>query len=457
MLHLGPRLPGGSPPAGTGSAFGANLRDPLTTLLLQVIVIVALAKALGQIFLRIGQPTVTGEIMAGILLGPSVLGSAFPSATAFLFPPSSMGGLGLLSQIGVILFMFAVGMDLDIERLRGTAQTAVLVSHASMVVPFSLGTVLALVVYRSMAAPHVAFTAFALFMGVAMSITALPVLARIVEERGLSKSPPGVTALAAAAVGDASAWCILAVIVPIVRAKGLLDSAMTIVLLLAFAAMMLLLIKPAAGRLVQSRWPTETFGKGLIAGALVFAVASALFTQTIGVHALFGAFLAGVAMPSYRPLRALLKEQLETFGAVLLLPLYFAFTGLRMRVGLLSDWQSWLACAAIIAVAVAGKMGAGTAAARWTRMSWLDSLSVGALMNTRGLVELIVLNIGYDLGILPPKIFAMLVLMALVTTFMTGPLLSLFGFLERVQQAVRARDTQAVPASLREGLRAVTK
>jgi Kef-type K+ transport system membrane component KefB len=405
-------------------ASGAAL-DPLSTLLLQVIVIVAAAKALGAAFSHIGQPSVVGEIVAGILLGPSLLGRLSPAATAFLFPPSSMGSLGLLSQIGVILFMFAVGFDLDLGRLRKVARTALVVSQASIVVPFFFGTMFALVLYRSMpvAAPR---GLFVLFLGVSLSITAFPVLARIIRDRRLSASPPAVTALAAAAIGDASAWCILAVLVSLARMTGIGASAMTIAGLAAFTAVMMLLVRPCAARVAGPAHLDGTARAGLVAGALIFAFASALFTEAIGVHAFFGAFLAGVIMPAHPPLRAVLKQQLEAFSAAMLLPLFFALTGLRLQLALLNDWQSWLACVALVIVAVAGKMGAAAAAARWTGMDWLDSLSVGALMNARGLVELIVLNVGYDLHILPTKIFAMLVLMALVTTLMTVPLLSLF-------------------------------
>jgi Kef-type K+ transport system membrane component KefB len=411
-------------------------RDPLATLLLQVIVIVACAKALGAVFARIGQPSVIGEIVAGILLGPSLFGGMFPGAAAYVFPPPSMSSLSLLSQIGVILFMFAVGIDLDAASLRKVAQSALVVSQASIIVPFSFGVVVALALYRLVPEPA-SFVPFAMFLGVSMSITAFPVLARIVGERGLAASPVGFTALAAASVGDAIAWCILAVLVPLVGMRGPDTAIATVLGLAAFAALMIFLVRPAAARLAGPPRPEGAVGTGLVAGALIFAFASALCTEAIGVHAFFGAFLAGVVMPSHRGLRALLKGQLEAFSAVMLLPLFFALTGLRMQLALLNDWPSWLACGVIIVVAVVGKMGAATAAARWTGMNWLDSLSVGALMNTRGLVELVVLNVGYDLGVLPAKIFAMLVLMALVTTFMTGPLLSLFDGLRWRRAAVR--------------------
>lgn len=420
--------------AGIGHAFAETAKSPLSILLLQILVIVALARLLGALFQRFGQPSVIGEMVAGIVLGPSLLGLVAPGIQGSLFPASSLGALQLLSQIGVILFMFVVGIELDVEHLRAKAHAAVLVSHASIIVPFFLGAMLALVVYRSLAPEGVPFSAFALFIGVAMSITAFPVLARILEERRLTKTHLGSTAIACAAVDDVTAWCLLAVVIAIVKANGLMGSVLTILLTLAFIAVMIFGVRPWANRwLGEDRKGTEDrLGSGgLLAVVLSFVFAAALCTELIGIHALFGAFLAGVCVPQSSRLRQFLRQRLETFSSVLLLPLFFAFTGLRTQIGLLDSWQSWLACAGIIAVAIVGKLGASMFAARWTGMDWGESFALGALMNTRGLVELIVLNLGYDLGVLSPRIFAMLVLMALVTTVMTGPLLNLREVLSR--------------------------
>ena len=426
-----------------GTAIFNNLQHPLSILLLQLVVIVAVARLFGTLFLKIGQPSVIGEMVAGIVLGPSLLGALFPAVQSFLFPASSMDLLKALSQLGVILFMFVVGLDLNVQHLRLKAHTAVLVSHASIVVPFSLGVGLSLLVYTSLASANVSFTAFALFIGVAMSITAFPVLARIIEERGLTKTVLGSTAIACAAVDDVTAWCILAIVVAIAKADGLSSSLTTIVLTLLFIGMMLFLVKPRTQRLLGDKFRSGITSKGILAFVLVIVFTSALFTEVIGIHALFGAFLAGVVMPSHESLRNFLRERLEAFSASFLLPLFFAFTGLRTQIGLLDDWQSWLMCFAIIAVAIAGKLGGSMIAARWTGMSWQESFSLGALMNTRGLVELIVLNLGYDLGILPPKIFAMMVLMALITTFMTGPLLALVEFWNRKRSMGLSYETKS--------------
>src|SRR4051812_578914 len=440
--------PGGEKPSGGGIAHTLveNVQSPLSILLLQVIVIVAAARLLGALFQKIGQPPVIGEMIAGILLGPSLLGLVAPGVQTFLFPAASLGGLRMLSQIGVILFMFVVGIELDVQHLREKAHAAVMVSHASIVVPFFLGCASALLLYRSLAPAGIPFSAFALFIGVAMSITAFPVLARILEERRMTRSFLGSTALACAAVDDATAWCLLAVVVAIVKANGLGGAALTILLSVLFVAGMVLVVRPRVARLL-SRLPQSQGGSvGLLAVLFTFIFASALCTEVIGIHALFGAFLAGVCMPPDSHLRQFLRSRLETFATVLLLPLFFAFTGLRMQVGLVAGWESWAMCAGLIVVAIAGKLGGGMMAARWTGMSWGDSFSLGTLLNARGLVELIVLNLGYDLGILSPRIFAMLVLMALVTTFMTGPLLQLRNVLGRQEAVMTAGGpTSVVP------------
>ena len=442
-LHSGPQLvnsagdlmPAGasaSPPETSASPqayfdklLRQNLRSPLSILLLQIVVIIIVARLFAGLFRKIGQPPVMGEMIAGIVLGPSVLGLLLPRAMAVLFPPASMGTLGLLSQIGVVLFMFVVGMELDVEHLRKKASAAIMISHASIVLPFLLGAALALILYTPLAPANTSFTAFALFMGIAMSITAFPVLARILEDRGLSQSPLGSTAIACAAIDDVTAWCILAFVIAIVKSGGVAASVVNVVLVLCFVSVMLLLVKPRMGNLIRERVTDPRQSKRLLAGILAFVLACAWVTESIGIHALFGAFLAGVVMPSVAGFRLFLRERLEAFISAALLPLFFAFTGLRTQISLLNDWPGWLMCFGIIVVAVAGKLGGSMLMARWTKMSWRDSFAIGALMNTRGLIELVVLNIGYDLGILSARIFVMMVIMALVTTFMTAPLLSL--------------------------------
>ena len=401
-----------------------NFRTPLSILLTQIIVILLMAGLFRRLFRSIHQPPVMGEMVAGIVLGPSVLGLISPAALAFLFPASSLETLRQLSQIGVVLFMFIVGTELNVRYVREKGSAAVMISHASIVVPFLLGTALSLCLYRDLAPPGTSFNAFALFIGVAMSITAFPVLARILEDRKLSHTSLGSIALTCAAVDDVTAWCILALVIALVKSTGLASSAMTIGLTVVFAVVMFFVVRPQLARLIKE--PDSEHHRGrLIPIVLAFLLACALLTETIGIHALFGAFVAGVVMPPSTGFRIFLKDKLEAFGSYALLPLFFAFTGLRMQVGLLNDLEGWLLCAVIIVVAILGKLGGSMLMSRWTGMTWSRSFSIGVLMNTRGLVELVVLNIGYDLGILPGRIFTMMVLMALVTTFMTGPLLSL--------------------------------
>jgi Kef-type K+ transport system membrane component KefB len=376
------------------------------------------------LFRRMGQPPVMGEMVAGIVMGPSVLGLIYPDAVTFLFPASSMETLRLLSQIGVVIFMFIVGMEVNVRQLRERGSAAVMISHASIIVPFLLGSALSLFLYRDLAPPGTSFNAFALFIGVAMSITAFPVLARILEDRNLTNTTLGSIVITCAAVDDVTAWCILALVIALVESAGLAGTALTIGLTVAFAAGMILVVRPQLAHVIKEP-DSQQHRRRLVPIILAFVLVCALISETIGIHALFGAFIAGVVMPPSTEFRIFLKDKLEAFNSYALLPLFFVFTGLRTQVSLLNDWQGWLMCAVIILVAIAGKLGGSMLMSRWTGMSWTQSFSIGVLMNTRGLVELVVLNIGYDLGILSGRIFAMMVLMALVTTFMTGPLLSL--------------------------------
>jgi Kef-type K+ transport system membrane component KefB len=435
ILWLGPTSPQTNSNA-SGTSLTAilwqNFRSPLGILLVQIVVILVAAGVLSRLFRRIGQPPVMGEMIAGIVLGPSVLGFFFPQAMSFIFPDSSLETLRLLSQIGVVLFMFIVGMELNVRHVKEKGSAAVMISHASIIVPFVLGTSLSLFLYRDLAPPGTSFTAFALFIGVAMSITAFPVLARIVEDRNLTQTDLGSIALTCAAVDDVTAWCILAIVIALVQASGIAVSLVTLVFTILFAAAMIFLIRPQLRRMVSQATGSHVHTRRLIAGVLAFVLISALFTETIGIHALFGAFIAGVVMPPSADFRLFLREKLEAFSAAALLPLFFAFTGLRTQISLLNDWQSWALCGVIILVAIAGKLGGSMLMSRVTGMNWSQSFSIGVLMNTRGLVELVVLNIGYDLGILSGRIFAMMVLMALVTTFMTGPLLSLVNIRAKV-------------------------
>lgn len=403
----------------------AGLHQPLLLLLLQIVVVLAAARVCGQLIRRFGQPMVIGEILAGILLGPSLLGLLWPGALAFLFPPQSLAALSLFSQVGVLLFMFVVGLEVDLERQLAHARAAVAVSHAGLILPFLLGIGFALAGYAELAPPGVPFVGFALFLGIAMSVTAFPVLARILEERGLTHTELGQRAIGCAAIGDVLAWSVLAIVVAIVKARGVGNALGMIALALAFVAIMIRVVRPRLERVVDKYYvPGGREGYPLIAGMLIFAFSSAVFTELIGLHALFGAFLAGTLVAGRHEFRQYLHDRVQPLSSLIMLPLFFALVGLRTRIGLLDTTADWLICGAIIVVATAGKLGGCMLAARWTGTPWREAFALGALLNTRGLMELIVLNIGYELGILSQRVFTMLVIMALVTTLMTGPLLS---------------------------------
>lgn len=399
-----------------------NLDHPLGLMFLQIAVIVLMARLFGFIFAIMGQPSVIGEMTAGIVLGPSVVGIWWPQLSNFLFAPASLGWMETLSNLGLVLYVFIVGLELDPSLLKNKAHTAVIVSHASIVVPFFLGVTLAYFLFTGFAPEGITFLSFSLFMGIAMSLTAFPVLARIIQERKLTQSTLGTLALTCAAADDVTAWCLLGAVVSIIRAETIMTFLITVMMSILYVLFMFYLVRPIL-RLLGERFATpENVSKGFIALLFVVLFLSAFATESIGIHALFGAFLAGMMMPIQSDFRQSLISRIEDVSLVILLPLFFAINGLKTEIGLLNGYL-WFICGLIILVAVAGKFGGSAAAARYTGQSWANSLALGALMNTRGLVELVVLSIGYELGILTPTVFTMMVLMALVTTFMTRPML----------------------------------
>ena len=406
-----------------------NLTHPLAILLAQIVTIILAARIFGWICKKIGQPSVIGEILAGIVLGPSVIGLYFPEFTATLFPVESLANLQFLSQIGLILFMFVIGMELDLNVLKNKAHDAVVISHASIIIPFTLGIGLAYYIYLNFAPEGVKFTSFGLFLGIAMSITAFPVLARIVQERGLQKTRLGTIVITCAAADDITAWCILAAVIAIVKAGSFTSALYIIALAAIYVLFMIKIVKPFLKRVGDLHQTKEKISKPIVAIFFLTLIISAYMTEVIGIHALFGAFMAGAIMPENISFRNIFIEKIEDVALVLLLPLFFVFTGLRTEIGLLNDPYLWKVTGLIILVAVTGKFIGSSLAAKFVGQSWKDSLVIGALMNTRGLMELVVLNIGYDLGVLSPKIFAMMVIMALATTFMTGPALDLIQWI----------------------------
>ncbi len=394
-------------------------------LLAQIAIILSAARLLGWLFRKLHQPRVIGEMLAGILLGPSLLGWAAPDLSAALFPASSLPALGALSQLGLLLFMFLIGLELDLKQVRELGRVAIVTSLASIVIPFGFGSLLATALYPLFAEPHINRTAFILFIGTAISITAFPVLARILAERDLLRTRVGALALTCAAINDTAAWCMLAGIVALVRASDLTWPLwQTLLALTGFVVFMFVVAKPTLQRLVPLYAWRQELSHDILALIFLTVLLAGWVTEALGVHALFGAFLAGLVMPRDADMSQALWLRIEALIVVLLLPLYFALTGLRSSVFLISGAR-WLICAVIIGTAIVGKLGGSTLAARVSGLSWREATAVGILLNTHGMVELVILNIGLDLGIIPPALFSIMVLMALVTTLMAAPLLSL--------------------------------
>ncbi len=402
-----------------------HLSSPLANLILQMLVILVVARVSGSIVRHIGQPRVIGEILAGIFLGPSLLQPAAPELHAFLFPEGSVQRLYFLSQVGVLLFMFIVGLELDTKILRSKVRSIVVISQTSIVVPFVLGVGLAYLLYASYGPRDKGELQFALFMGIAMSITAFPVLARILQEHGLTRTQLGTVALASASLDDVTGWCLLAVVSGLVQSGTGAGAVWTVALVVIYTASILLVLRPFLHRHAKRFFGAGELTSGHVAFAFIGLLLSAWLTEMIGIHALFGAFLVGVAMPSHNGFKEKLIARIHDVTMVVLLPLFFAFTGLRTQIGLLDSGESWMVCGLVLCTAVLGKFGGAALGARMSGFSWRTSCTLGALMNTRGLMELIVLNIGYDLGILSPTVFTMMVIMAVVTTMMAGPILGL--------------------------------
>ena len=420
-----------APPALEGTALFASVAAqrvgyPLLHLLVALVTIIIAADLVSVVFRYLGQPSVIGEVVAGIMLGPSLLGRISPATQQMLFPTDVVPLLGIMAQVGVVLFMFVVGMEFDTRTLGRRGHASVAISHASIVTPFVLGGLLALVLYPRFSSSDVPFVDFALFMGVSMSITAFPVLARILQDRKLQHTALGTIALTCAAVDDITAWCLLAVVVTITRRSGLSEALLTFGLSGLYLAIVAFAVRPVV-RLLGRRYE-QSSGKQsrkVMVVALTGLLISSIVTEAIGVHALFGAFVFGALIPSESRLAKDLDAQISGLVRVLFLPAFFAFTGLQTQLGLISTSTQWLFCGGIICVAIAGKFGGSFAAAVMTGLGWRDSAAIGSLMNTRGLMELVVLNIGLTLRVISPTIYAMMVLMALVTTFMTGPVLAL--------------------------------
>ncbi len=400
----------------------------LSLLLAQLAAVLAACWIVGRIVRAFGQPRVVGEMLAGILLGQSVLGAVAPAVDRALFPPESLGHLSALAQVGLVLFMFLVGLEVDPAALRNRARAALVISHAGIAIPLFFGVLLATTLYPAFAPAGISFTPFALFMGAALSVTAFPVLARILQERSLTKTQVGMTAIACAAVADVTAWCMLAGVIVLVRVDTAGGNRALIVTLggsVLFVAAMLTVGRAAmnyVGRRVSAS-ADDGLPRDLVALLVIAVFASAWATEAIGIHALFGAFAIGVVAPKDERFVRAIRTRFEEAMVVVLLPLFFALSGLRMHLDLLASRAMIGTTLVVVAIAVAGKLGGSALAARAAGIPGREALALGALMNTRGLMELVILNIGLDVGVISPTVYSMLVIMAFVTTAMTTPLI----------------------------------
>ncbi len=391
-------------------------------ILLELIIILLVVQLCGYLCRRIGQQWVIGEILAGLALGPSLFGALFPGFKAQIFPVSALPTLQTLGDIGLVLYMFSLGARLDTHLMVGQSRKALIASLSGVALPLLLGATLAFFLYPGLAGVKATQFSFMLLIGTAMAITAFPVLARLLTDKQMLGTKIGTLALTCAAVGDVLAWCLLALVIAVVNGTGVLSTGLTVGYTLLFVGIMLAVVRPLlvwATRHVRS-------AQVLVGFILILLLLSAYITNAIGIHPVFGAFLMGIILPR----RAFFIEHVRSIDRVnnqLFLPLFFVYSGLRTQIGLIHNPLLWLVCLVVVVVACVGKFAGSTFSVRWLGESWRDALSLGVLMNTRGLVELIVLNIGLDLGVLSPTLFAMLVIMALVTTMMASPLLPLLG------------------------------
>ena len=423
IRHHGETLTAPAPEPGSQAGVGASIGKghALFHVLLALAAVIALGQVFGRALRYLGQPPVIGELVAGIVLGPSLFGRVSPEAMTFLLPADAAPHLGVIAQFGAILYMFLVGLELNTGHLRVVARSVVAVAFTGVLVPFVAGAGLALWLYPALSSRAVPFTSFALFVGVAVAITAFPILARILTDRGLTRTTVGVTALGAAAVADVAAWCLLAFVVGVAREQ--VGDALRVVLGAGlFVAAMAFVVRPLVAAYVR-RAGDDPPARGAMPVVIVGVLVAALTTDAIGIHAVFGAFLVGALIPHDSRLAQDIGRKLTDVVTVLLLPAFFAFTGLRTQIGLVSSAAEWGMCAGIVAVAFASKFGGATVAARLTGHGWRNAAAIGSLMTTHGLMELIVLNIGLDLGVISPTLFAMMVIMALATTMAAAPAL----------------------------------
>jgi Kef-type K+ transport system membrane component KefB len=389
----------------------------------QLAAILIAARVCGSLARRAGQPRVCGEIAAGLALGPSLVGALFPQALATMFPADAGPGLRMMSELGLVFLMLLVGLDLHVDELRRRKRAACAISVAGIVVPFALGLALAGVLHPALA-PDRDPIAFALFLGTAISITAIPTLARILDELHLQRTRIATLTTTAAALDDVVGWTLLAAVTALVQARF---EPLEALVRLGAAALFAAMVVKGGRKLVQRRCervedPAMFRSGTVLTLAVVAALSGAAVTDALGLSGIFGAFTVGIALGGDPRLRDAIVERLQPLVLTLFLPIFFTYTGLRTDAGALHGAWVWALCALVVVVAVAGKVGGCALAAMTQKLSRSDALSIGVLMNTRGLMELVVINVGLDLGIIPHSVFFMLVVMAIVTTYMTAPL-----------------------------------
>lgn len=405
------------------------IESHLKWVLLQWMVIIAVALAFGRLGRRCGQPLAVGEILGGILLGPSVLGLVWPEGMHWLFRDDTQQSLQLLAKLGLILLMFQVGMEFDYGHLTTRSRTVLAVSFMGIAAPFALGLAIGPWLH-GVFAEHVNYLGFQLFVCIALSISALPIMGRILLEWRLEKTAMGVISISAAALDDVIGWVLLATATALVTAHFAWGPLLLQVAGIAVCALVLLFgVGPLLRRLW--RWSSDEGRRPgmpavFLAVLLIVLFGACLTTNVLGIFSIFGAFLLGVALHQEETLVRAWRERFMDFVLVALVPIFFTNTGLRTEVGLLRTGISWVGCGLVLAAAIAGKLGGCWLGARWTGQSARDSACIASLMNTRALMGLVAINIGADLGLLTRELFTMFVIMALVTTLMTGPLLGWF-------------------------------
>eukprot|EP01114_Cavostelium_apophysatum_P020186 TRINITY_DN6698_c0_g3_i1.p1 TRINITY_DN6698_c0_g3~~TRINITY_DN6698_c0_g3_i1.p1 ORF type:complete len:757 (-),score=198.52 TRINITY_DN6698_c0_g3_i1:9-2279(-) len=403
---------------------GSPIQTPLTIFLIQLLMVMVVSKLLAFLFKFIKQPPVIAEVVAGIILGPSVFGQIHDYLTV-MWTPASMNVFNVVANWGLIIFMYMVGLEIDTKIMKRNAGAAIGISVSAMILPFCLGIGSSWVIHDRVGNPNVSFSSFLLFVAVAMSITAFPVLARILTETKLLHTKVGTLSLSAAAVDDVTAWCLLALVVAYARATKTIEALWTFLILIGFIIFMVVVVRPFINSFAKRRHQNANIKYTMIVCLLGGMFLCSWFTEIIGVHAIFGSFVLGIVTPRRNGFAAGIMERLEDLVVIVMLPLYFTFSGLRTNIGSLNKAVSWGLVILAITTACVGKIVGATCAARLVKLTWRESFTVGILMNTKGLVELIVLNVGKDAGVLNTEVFTMFVIMALVTTFLTTPLLHL--------------------------------